>query len=298
MENIDLKTVASEINTILSNYGISEFISESDITCMRKFIWNNRLKRNGDNFTLETIPRLSKIIFNYYSPLPNTKETFYHYTTWNAFENIVKTKEIYLFNLLKRFSHGEYHSFYLDHDLKGYEKDDYFKDLMKDIYYISLARPKELTIDDEFDLETSFCNGEGIRLEFSINPHIPDFRNVYYNEGKKPLYQKLLEHIQNKYDKYFVVNGLSKLGAFYLQGDFSTEHETRLVIKKGTDDYSFDFEPIQSNGDIQYIKLKLEESNKYSDFHLKSIKAVHVNHDVINGLLEAYPFAEKPVIKE
>ena len=67
MENIDLKTVASEINTILSNYGISEFISESDITCMRKFIWNNRFKRNGDNFTLETIPRLSKIIFNYYS---------------------------------------------------------------------------------------------------------------------------------------------------------------------------------------------------------------------------------------
>ena len=83
-----------------------------------------------------------------------------------------------------------------------------------------------------------------------------------------------------------------------MQGDFSTEHETRLVIKKGTDDYSFDFEPIQSDGDIQYIKLKLEESNKYSDFHLKSIKAVHVNHDVINDLLEAYPFAEKPVIKE
>ena len=36
----------------------------------------------------------------------------------------------------------------------------------------------------------------------------------------------------------------------------------------------------------------------YYDFSLKYIKAVHVNHDVINDLLEAYPFAEKPVIKE
>lgn len=165
---------------------------------------------------------------------------------------------------------------------------------MKDIYYISLARSKELTSDNEYDLETSFCNGRGARLEFAINSHIPDFRNVYYYEGEKSLYEELLEFIKNKYNKLFVINGLSKLGAFYLQGDFSTEHETRLIIKKDTDDYLFDFVPVQYNGDIQCIKLNMYENNNYANFHLKSVKAIHVQHDLVNNLLETYPFVEKP----
>lgn len=167
---------------------------------------------------------------------------------------------------------------------------------MKDIYYISLARSKELTSDNEYDLETSFCNGRVARLEFAINSHIPDFRNVYYYEGEKSLYEELLEFIKNKYNKLFVINGLSKLGAFYLQGDFSTEHETRLIIKKDTDDYLFDFVPVQYNGDIQCIKLNMYENNNYANFHLKSVKAIHVQHDLVNNLLETYPFVEKPII--
>lgn len=59
MENILSKTVVIEINTILSKYGISEYITEFDITCMGRFIWNYRFIRNGDDCTLEAIPKLS-----------------------------------------------------------------------------------------------------------------------------------------------------------------------------------------------------------------------------------------------
>jgi len=94
------------------------------------------------------------------------------------------------------------------------------------------------------------------------------------------------------------LSGLSKIGGFYLQGDFDTEHEARLLIKQSTDDYKFDFVIHNSNGEIKYIKLKLFD-NPLVDINIKSVQpGFHINDNRIEKVLEQYPLPDKPEIKD
>lgn len=309
--NASISDAAKTINAIFQSFDIQDKIEQSDIEFSNSFLWNKPYlvwDKELDSKLILRKPRLSEIIFNYYYPKP-TKTTFYHFTTYSNFVSIIKNQELWLFNLMKRFQEGEFKLFYKDHGLNGYETntDDngviMEKSLMKQTFYTSFAKSAKIPLEDEENLWYSFGEGGlGVRLEFEIDSKYTDFRNVFYKEDGKSegdlLINKLVSEVQSKHNRIFTLSGLSKIGGFYLQGDFDTEHETRLLIKESTDDYKFDFIKHSSNGDIKYIKLKLYD-NPFVDIKIKSVQpGFHINDNRVNKVLAQYPLPENPEIKD
>ena len=74
---------------------------------------------------------------------PNADQStdYYHYTSYAAFESILKTNEIWLYSLLKRIGHGEYIESAFDLDLNGYlvNGDRTVRHLCADLFYLSLT---------------------------------------------------------------------------------------------------------------------------------------------------------------
>ncbi|MFH7010553.1 hypothetical protein ACHRV5_01705 [Flavobacterium sp. FlaQc-52] len=311
--NINITDASTTINNIFQSFNIQDRISSNDIEFSNSFLWNKPYivwdKKLDSNIILRKL-KLSEIIFDHYYPKP-TETTFYHFTTYANFISIIKNQELWLFNLAKRFQEGEFRLFYIDHGITGYQTNrDYNgeimeKSLMKQTFYTSFAKSSTIRLEDEESLWNSFGEGGlGVRLEFEINPKYADFRNVFYKQDGVPktdlLINKITSEVQSKYNRNFTLSGISKIGGFYLQGDFDTENETRLLIKESTDDYKFNFTKHNygEQGDIKFIKLKLFD-NSFADFKIKSIQpGNYINDNRIEKLLEQYPLPEKPKIME
>ncbi|QNK78343.1 hypothetical protein H7F37_04450 [Winogradskyella sp. PAMC22761] len=271
VERID--ELVSDINSILEKYNIEKRINKSMIRFNADYIGNILYVKDKT---------LSHIIFNHYFPKPN-KKTFYHYTTFQNAENIIKSKKLRLYNLNKRFSDGEFQAFYEEHGMDGYKDgkvimdvDCSTKGIMSDIYYISLTGSGYGTIHN--NLWKDFGeDGEGIRLEFSVTPKTDDFREVYYSKNNDetniPLLKNMFNSIKNKYGKPLNFTNSSKIGSFYIRGKFKNENEYRLIIKRDSDDYgAYHLEPNVTNNSelISYIEIPFK--NKFAEFELKSIQ--------------------------
>lgn len=270
------------INQCFDAVGIQSRISASDILIGNQTVCESiKEMRVFETYYAPIFhQKLSNIIFNHYYPQP-TGTTFFHFTSMDAFESIVNNGEIWLFSLSKRFNHGEFRLFYEDHQMLGYkERVEEGKPLgfqiMEDTFYIAFARSEDL--EDEESLWRSFGEkGLGVRLEFEITPRLANFRNVYYEQENDS--KLLLKNINTRLKldmegRVLLIPGLSKIGAFYIQGDFETETESRLVIKKVSDSYQFNFEEFVFPGKeqvVKYIKLKFDSS--FANIKLLSVKA-------------------------
>lgn len=311
--NANISDAVKTVNDMFQIFGIQDTVDSNDIEFSNSFLWNKPYLVWDDALDSKLIlrkPKLSEIIFNHYYPKP-TSQSFYHFTTYSNFVSIIKNQELWLFNLMKRFQEGEFRLFYKDHGLTGYETntDDngvvMERALMQQTFYTSFAKSSTIPLEDEENLWYSFGEGGlGVRLEFEITPKgtYTDFRNVFYKQDEKSsddlLINKLVSEVNTKYKRIFTLSGLSKIGGFYLQGDFDTEHEARLLIKQSTDDYKFDFIIHNSNGEIKYIKLKLFD-NPFVDIKIKSVQpGFHINDNRIEKVLEQYPLPDKPEIKD
>lgn len=267
------------INREFEKLKIEEQISFGDILIGKQTVAESirEIKNFGDYESPIFNQRLSNIIFNHYYPEPKNT-TFYHFTTLDSFKSIVLNDEIWLFSLTKRFEDEEYRLFYVDHQMYGYterrEGDKKMEvSIMEETYYSSFTRAGE--IEDEEPFWNSFGDkGNGVRLEFEIKPKLCDFRNVYYereNDSKLLLHNINIALKKDLAGRVLLTPGLSKIGAFYIKGDFETETETRIIIKKVSDSYNFDFEEFQFNKSVNYIKLKFE--SPFASIKLLSVKA-------------------------
>ncbi|WP_128544078.1 hypothetical protein [Larkinella soli] len=296
------------INQELLKQGIRSTINKDDIEFSPEFLWEKtyfswdpKLKRN----LILRKRNLSNIIFNHYYPSPSNT-TFYHFTSLKNFESIVKNKELWLFNLLKRFNQGEFRYFYKDHGLTGYKINSDIdgvimeESLMSKAFYISFARSSSIKIDEEEDLWTSFGeSGHGVRIEFDIVPKISDFRNIFYKDDKTPikdlLINKLSKKIKKKFKRNFMISGISKIGGFYLHSDLKIENETRLLIKEYSDEYEFNFTKFPSIGKVKYIKLRFDSD--YAEIKINSVQpGIYCNEDKVREVFEKYPLAYNPSI--
>lgn len=254
--NTNISDAVTTINNVFQKFGIQDTVTSNDIEFSKLFLSNKTYLVRDKELDCKLIlrkTRLSEIIFDHYYPKP-VKTTFYHFTTYSNFISIIKNQELWLFNLMKRFWEGEFRLFYKDHGLVGYETstDDngviMEQSLMQQTFYTSFARTSNIPLIDEKHLWQSFGEkGLGVRIEFEITPKgtYTDFRNVFYkqdnNQNQDLLINKLVSEVSTKYNRIFTLAGLSKIGGFYLQGDFDTEYETRLLIKQSTEEYKFDF---------------------------------------------------------
>lgn len=231
------------INKRLKEQNISDKISTSDILFGSQTITESikELRKINDHVSPIFNSKISNIIFNHYYPEP-TDTTFYHFTSLDNFKSILSNKEIWLFSLNNRFDDEEFRLFYVDHQMQGYQENKNGNkkletSIMEDTFYASFSRANELS--DEDSLWGSFGDkGLGVRIEFDIKPKICDFGNVYYEieNDSKLLLQKINSSLKKELDgKVLLIPGLAKIGAFYIKGNFVTETETRMIIKKVSD---------------------------------------------------------------
>jgi hypothetical protein len=267
------------INAIFSedDYKILERVTPEDIEFTYHFLTNRHYteRNEEDILVVKKFRRLTQIIFDHYYPKPNGN-TFYHYTKLSALRGILKG-ELKLTPLIKNENFDEFKTFYKDHNLIGYQTntDESGKVmeqvLMEQCFAICLAMLEGLTEEKESALWTSFGDTHsGVRIELEIKTEHPDFRKIFYRDKSldknKLLLNRLNRDTQTRFNRIFTVAGLSKIGAFYLPGDYNIENEVRFLIKKFTDDYEFNFDDSKP-----FIMLPLKSD--YADISIKRIKA-------------------------
>lgn len=283
------KEATDIINSIITNslYKNKRTVTVSDIEFTdyslgdKKIVVDRRETEDVDEdhrtieLTYSSSRKLSNILFDIYYPKP-TEKYFFHYTKVSALRRILKG-EIKLNPLINNENYNEFRSFYEDHDILGYFKNkDYdgqlMKDsLMKETFAFSLASKENFPAESEKSLWNSFGdNGFGVRIEFEIETKHPDFRRIYYRDQHfnvldLPI-RRLIDVTRSLYKREFFIPGVSKIGAFYLPGDYRIENEVRFVVKQHTDEYDFHY-PISSAG-----ALILPFDNTYSTFKIKEIK--------------------------
>ena len=291
---------AEIINVFLQS---DEMVSADDLVFIGSFLRNSDWHKTN-LFGVNT-KKLPAVLFDHYYPrIPGGR--FYHFTTFDHFSNIIGSKQLWLFNLLKRKSAEYFRPFYEDHGLLGYDKKQdgsskpYWEKIMQETFYASFANPTTLSDQTESALWRRFAdNGLGVRLEIQITPNIPDFRVVYYRKEallpKRLIMNQISEAIMEKFERIFTVSGISKMGAFYVDGDFEDESEVRLIIKANTDDYPFRFKPKQYKGNIKFIQLPF--SNKYAPIRLVSVQpGIHRKKSDAKQVVFNYKGRPKPII--
>jgi hypothetical protein len=275
------------INSVITNplYKNTRTISANDIEFTdytlgdKKVLFNRRETAEEDYRTIEVTfsskKKLSNCLFDIYYPKV-TDSCFYHFTKISALRQILKG-EIKLNPLIVNENYDEFRTFYIDHDLLGYFKNkDYDGQLMKDsimkeTFSLSLASKTDLSAESENRLWSSFGdNGYGVRIEFEIETKHPDFRKIFYRDKNFNVsdlaIRRLIDLTRSLYKREFFISGVSKIGAFYLPGDYNIENEVRFVVKQHTDEYEFHYEIAEKGF------LMLPFQNKYAEVKIKEIK--------------------------
>ncbi|MGD2093313.1 MAG: hypothetical protein PVH61_44545 [Candidatus Aminicenantes bacterium] len=252
-----IKELISDINKILSNYGINEEIRLQDLNITQKTV-SDIVKPNS---------KLSNAIINFLWPRI-ASATVYHYTSKEAAENILKTGIFRLNNISNRYSEGEIVTFCQTHQLQGYLKKEkngyptYRSLIMPNTFYASFTDTAITTEREEY-FWRAFAACDGVRLKFKVVAKYPDdFRKVRYEHKKyEPigLLYDLTNCIKNKYKRDFVLTGISRLCSFYLSGkDYGIENEYRLLYRvwEGSQ-----LQP-KTDGSLSYIELPLNVKSK------------------------------------
>ena len=257
------------VNNIFSNHGVAGTIDKSQIRFNADYI---------GNITWIDDKKLSELIFEHIYPSPK-KKLFSHYTRFETGKSILDKSEFWLFNLIQNFSAEEFRLFYREHGLDGYENNSEtfgiwtgYRPLMSEIFALCLTSEKNTSLT----LWNYFAkNSTGLKLTFEVESEIPDFREVYYsnkeNPKKIPLLKDLFEKIEKTFNYPFNFTYMSKIGAFYIRGDFSNEEEYRFLIKRTSDSYNaWQLQPITFQNDISYITLPFD--SQYAKFSLKKVE--------------------------
>lgn len=228
-----VNAIVADINVVLLKHGIYEAMQPQDITVTDKTISD----------MAKPCPKLSNSITDHLWPsVPSA--TVYHYTSREAAESILNTGIFRLTNIEKRLNDGEIVTFCKTHKLNGYLETDedglpgYRTLLMPQLFYASFTEAK-LVPDEEEYFWRSFAAPDGVRLTINITAHNHNFRKIFYEP--KPgmpisLLTDLISILRQKHSREFVLQGMSRLCAFYLCGQsYSREKEYRALFKTWPD---------------------------------------------------------------
>jgi hypothetical protein len=188
----------------------------------------------------------------------------YHYTTAGAAESILRTSDWRLYELRKRFNEGEIVDFCNAHHLRGYLEQDangepVYKDLnMANMFYASFTPVPVPDAGDQY-LWNVFSKSNGVRFKLRLHAKNPNLRGVYYpsrGTASIPLLAELQDCARG-FGREFVLAGISRLCAFYLQAGLDIEHEVRMLYRK----WPGFGPPIENDGSYNYISLPLAQDS-------------------------------------
>ena len=241
-----LSGLASEINLILRQNGVTTTIAAADLIVTENFVWDTSEER------------LSKAIAEHIWPSIPSDEVF-HFTSAETAEAIEQTRKFRLYNVERRHHEHEVEAFCRAHGLDGYLHADesgialYRREIMPQLFYASFAS-RFIDEDSARHLRANFGQG-GARLRFRIAAQNPDFRRIFYPAMKPhiPLLRALTSLVEGTYKRRFMLRGISRLCAFYLPSEYAIEDEKRMLYKKweghGPD--------VQSDGKWKYLEVPL-----------------------------------------
>jgi hypothetical protein len=275
--------ILKAFNGVLSKYGINMKLAIDDLTITEKVITDSP---TGN-------PMLSNALNDIIWPSIGDQEVF-HYTNRSAAKSIVTSKILRLYWLIKRFTEDEIVCFCKDHHLDGYlyeqtKGDPRYKSLiMKNLFYASFAEVNISHREDD-NLWNSFGQGDGARLRFRIQATNPDFRRIVYSSiPPKPIpILNELSQIARAAKRDFLLQGISRLCAFYLPTKYFTENEYRIIIK----DFQNDRLNVKKDGKHSYIDLPFNEPNK-TGFYLTLLDIQ--TEDGTLGATTSVPISRRP----
>ncbi len=191
---------------------------------------------------------------------PQHDITVYHYTSADAAESILRTGELRLYALRKRFGESEIVDFCKAHRLQGYLDPDsngepIYKDLnMANMFYASFT-PEPVPSDADGYHWSVFSKGNGVRFKLRLRARNPNLRSIYYppqSDEPIPLLVDLQE-CARRFGKEFVLAGVSRLCAFYLHAGLKIEQEVRMLYRK----WPGFGPPIENDGSFDYVPVPL-----------------------------------------
>lgn len=126
----------------------------------------------------------------------------------------------------------------------------------------------------------------GVRIEFQIDSEHPDLRQIFYHknlDNSKLLLNRLSKETLEKFNRVFGIAGVSKIGAFYLPGDYDIENEVRFLFKKFTDEYCFPFDDSQRfimlDFDSDFAKITITKIRAGKLCNIESIRNILVENN-------------------
>lgn len=248
--------IVDDINRILSSHGVSVVLHPQDITVTDKTISD----------MVKPCPKLSDAITSKLWPTVRSA-TVYHYTSREAAESILSTGIFRITNIEKRLNDGEIVTFCRTHGLSGYLEQSstglptYRTLLMPQLFYASFTDSALQPCDEEY-FWRSFASSDGVRLKLEVEATNPNFRKIVYEPQPGvpiPLLADLVSTIRQKYSREFVLQGISRLCAFYLCGQsYSREKEYRLLYKSWPE---FGPQPV-GMGQSAYVELPLNQMSE------------------------------------
>mgnify|MGYP000894222449 FL=1 len=145
---------------------------------------------------------------------------------------------------------------------------------MPQLFYASFTEAS-LSQEDEEYFWRNFAASDGVRLTIDITATNPNFRKIVYEPKPGtpiPLLTDLVSTIRQQHGREFVLQGISRLCAFYLCGQtYSREKEYRALFKTWPD---FGPQPV-GTGPTSYVEVPL---NQMTDFGNKfRITEVHAS---------------------
>lgn len=172
-----------------------------------------------------------------------------HYTSLAGLNAIATSAQLHLHPVAKRLHEDEFATFAREHDLQGYFDDNgrgekVLEELSKDLFYISLAKPRN---PNEADLWSVFANdGRGVRLRLRLMPKAPaDLRRMGYQTGSPTALKRINDALLAQEGLIYIPWTISRICAFYLPIGYREEHEVRLMVKRheGSPDRTIKGEP-------------------------------------------------------
>ena len=265
-----ITSILKDINAILRKHKIALELGPHDITVTEKTVTD----------MMKKIPRLSDAITEYLWPSVRTARV-YHYTSREAAESILQTEIFRLTNIEKRLNDGEIVKFCETHELGGYlERNEhglpkYRSLLMPQLFYASFTEAN-LSPEDEDYFWRNFASYDGVRLTFEVQARNPNFRKIIYEPkpgSPIPLLDELIAVVRRNHEREFVLQGISRLCAFYLCGQkYSREKEYRALFKSWPE---VGVQPVGSGPD-SYIEVPLNRMTdvgyefRITEFHANS----------------------------
>lgn len=273
--------VVTDINDVLSKHKIRETISLDDITITSNLV---HLKEKPSELIVDSLwPSISSA-------------TVFHFTSAEVAEKILNSGMLRLTNIAKRISEDEIVAFCKSHGLDGYLDEDsngvpvYKTDLVPGLFYASFT-DTTLSEEEQKYFWNEFGNGDGVRLKIQVTARNPNFRKIHYekNEGKPiALLDDLNKCIQKRCGRRYLLQGVSRLCAFYLPGKkYKRENEYRALFKVFKDVVGPD---LKTEKGISFIEVPLNEDHQKTGYKFEVIEVFANDRP---NMPDSYTFAKR-----